>query len=263
MGAVGTGKEVLAEVFDETLNSDNIRWSASVLRNEEEWEDLEDSNEWNNSAVPEHVGDLEVYNFEGLTNLEVDASLDEIIIKEYDGTGIQVETDDRNDRVRVRQEGSTLKIKSLTKEGAVITVYYPSKTEFHEWDLEVGAGSIYIENDLSVNELDIEVGAGELISEGVLTVREMNIDVGAGDVNIHALDAAVLEAECGMGKLEINAVGQESDYSYNVECGMGSLTVGDNNYSGISEEHRVSNANAKKRMELECGMGEINVSFAE
>lgn len=263
MGAAGTGKEVLAKVLDDTWSSENINWSVEVLRGKD-WDDLDDWEEWSNSAVPEHSGDVYVYEFEEIPDLELDVSADEVIFKEYDGTGIRVETDDEKEHVRVRQDGSSLKIKSLTKHhGTEITVFYPEGAEFREWDLNVGAGSLKIENDLSVKELDIEVGAGWLVSDGVLTVTEMNIEVGAGKVEINALDAVSLDADCGLGTLEINVAGDETDYNYHAECKMGSLEIGDTSYDGISEEKSVRNTNAKRNMELECGMGNIDISFID
>lgn len=261
MGAASTGKEVLAEALDNTINSDNIRWSVSVLK-KEDWDDQDE--DWSNSASPKTESGLGafVYEFESLKNLDVELSSDEFYLKKHDGTGVRVETNGDTDKIRVKQDGDTLKIKSLTKlNGTKITLYYPENLSFNEMDIEVDAGTIHMEDALTVNDLEIQVGAGEMISNDTISAREVSIDVGAGDVEISKLDAGSLEAECGVGALNIGLVGNESEYNYKVECGLGSVTVGDDKYSGISESAKVNNAGATRSMELECGLGDVAVVF--
>ena len=262
MGGAATGREVLAQALDDTLNSENIRWSVSMITDDDDWDDY--AEEWNNSASPRTENGDNVYEFGNLSNLDIELTSDELHLKSYDGEGIRVETSDSDDKVRVRQDGNTLKIKSLTKvNGTTITVYYPENLQFDEMDIEVDAGAIYIEDDLAGNELDIQVGAGELVSEDTLSAREVNLDVGAGDVEITVLSANSLEAECGVGELNIGLVGEETEYNYKVECGLGSVSVGNQTYSGISESARVNNAGASRSMELECGLGDVKIVFGK
>lgn len=262
MGAVSSGKDVLADVLDNTLNSENMRWSVSVLRDDEDWDDMDE--EWNHSASSRVENGFSIFEFDNFKNMDIELSADELYLRKYDGNGIRIETEENDDKVRVREDEDTLKIKSLTKmNGTKITVYYPTSLDFNEVDIDVDAGSIYLEDDISMNELDIHVGAGKMHSNGTITVNEIMIDVGTGNVEMKELDARILEAECGVGALNIGLVGTEADYSYKVECGLGRVHVGDETYSGISETAKVNNENANRRMELECGLGDITVGWRE
>ena len=44
---------------------------------------------------------------------------------------------------------------------------------------------------------------------------------------------------------------------------MGNIDLGDSQYSGFGIEKTISNDGAKRKMVLECGMGDIQVDFAK
>lgn len=262
MGAASTGKDVLAKALDETIHSDNMRWSVSVLRDEEDWDDMDE--EWNNSVTPKETNGSSIFEFDEYKNLDIELSADELYLKKYDGKGIQVEVSENDDKVRVKQDGDTLKIKSLTKlDGTQITVYYPADLAFNEVDIEVDAGTIHMEDDWNVNDLEIQVGAGEMTSDGKIIAREISVDVGTGEVDMNSVESHSIDVECGVGSLKLKLFGAETEYNYQVECGLGRVTVGNQTYSGISEEAKVKNAGATKKLEVECGMGDVEILFTE
>ena len=63
-----------------------------------------------------------------------------------------------------------------------------------------------------------------------------------------------------MGELKLTLVGTQTDFNYDLSCGMGELKVGDDSYNGLAQEKQINN-NAAKNMELECAMGSIVVEF--
>lgn len=69
-----------------------------------------------------------------------------------------------------------------------------------------------------------------------------------------------VKIECGVGQVNYTAVGSQEDYDYEVSCGIGSVTVGSDSYSGMGGERKVNN-NGSKKMEIECGIGMVDVSF--
>ena len=66
--------------------------------------------------------------------------------------------------------------------------------------------------------------------------------------------------KCGIGSMYLNLVGSEKDYDYSLECGMGNISLGDRDFSGLGSGQEISNGSDKK-FTLECGMGEIEVDF--
>lgn len=121
---------------------------------------------------------------------------------------------------------------------------------------------IVIPKDKEFEEVDLEVGAGKARLQGLI-VSTMDIEVGAGEAEITDLDVKHLNAETGAGQLSVEVVGEESDYGYDMECGIGELKVGDNSYGGFGSSQHISNPGANRHMRLECGIGKIEVVFAE
>lgn len=121
---------------------------------------------------------------------------------------------------------------------------------------------IVIPKDMAFEEVDLELGAG-LANVTGLNANSVDIEVGAGQMNITGLDAQKISAETGTGKLYAELVGKETDYSYNLECGIGQLKVGNSSYSGLGAEQNISNTGATRRLDLECGIGELQIEFQE
>lgn len=121
---------------------------------------------------------------------------------------------------------------------------------------------IVIPKDMMFDEVDFEVGAGQAeVSD--LKANKVDIEVGAGQMSIANLDVKELNAETGTGRLFAKLVGKQTDYSYNLECGIGQLKIGDSTYSGLGAEQNISNPGAERFMDVECGIGEIEIEFQE
>ena len=66
--------------------------------------------------------------------------------------------------------------------------------------------------------------------------------------------------ECGVGKIVLNLSGEESKFDYAVECGIGSVQIGDTEYSGFGTDKKITNR-AKKKIDAQCGIGSIRIGF--
>ena len=64
-----------------------------------------------------------------------------------------------------------------------------------------------------------------------------------------------------MGTMDLEISGQKSDYSYTLECGIGSIQIDGDEYSGLAQEKQIDNPGASRYIDLECGIGTINVAF--
>ena len=64
--------------------------------------------------------------------------------------------------------------------------------------------------------------------------------------------------DCGMGEVDLELVKGIDSANYKLKCGVGSIDIGDNSYSGLSREKRIENS-ATAEFELNCGMGAISV----
>ena len=195
--------------------------------------------------------------------LELNLRYDDVYFKAGSGNEILVEVaNDPENNVRIHSETDEIEIRSIKhKNNRKITVSVPDKTRFDELEIDLDAGAITIDQDLFAANLGISVGAGEMNANSVLSAKEAEIEVGAGSVAIFKLDAQSVKGECGLGEMNITLKGKKEDYNCHVECGVGSLNVGQEDFSGFSGEHSLNHNGATRTLELECGMGELNADF--
>ena len=207
------------------------------------------------------------YELENISSMDIELNYDELILQEYDGKNVKVSiSGDYTDKVRVTTEGTELKIESKGKtkpEERQVVVRYPAGMEFTEVNIDVEAGTATLENNLNTREFSASVGAGTLENYGAISAREADIEVGVGTLALTDLDAEYIDAECGIGTMELEAAGKKTDYNYRLSCGAGTLSLEDEEFAGLGGSKIVDNDGAVRKMQLECGMGTLEVSFTE
>lgn len=206
---------------------------------------------------------------------------------------VKVEYRKKNHRrnVEVCKDGTTLKIqetgsrKGTHDDSARITIQMPDgmqdqKQVLQELNLEQAAGGIFIDMPLTSEVININVKAGECEASQKLTAlknifievgggqidldevsaEEISLKANAGQIDTEKLEADAIRIECGVGDIQTEVAGREQDYDYDVTCSMGDVEIGDNRYSGFSSKRRIENGGGKV-MEVDCGVGRVEVSF--
>lgn len=224
-----------------------------------------------------------------VTNITLDISAAEILFTEsYENDKIIVELEDGyTSRFECSLEDDTLKIDYKWNKGTVsgnnstILIRVPKGLAFGTMDLDIGASSLEFETEvITCRVLKMDVGAGDVDIDYAEVTDRLDITLGVGDVDISGgnfaevkLDCGLgdidmagsvdgdITAHCGMGEISMDLKGNESDYNYDLSCGLGSLTVNDSSYSNIGGSRRVTNEGAEKTLKLDCGMGELDVTI--
>lgn len=169
---------------------------------------------------------------------------------------------------------------------------YTISEEYKYLDIEFGAGKLDIyyddvesiqikkanvvgfelKTDETSNTLSIEGGLdsnGD--SDAVLTIiipkdyrfEEVELEIGAGQANVTGLKVNTLDVAVGAGQVNIQINGSEKDYTYNVECGIGNVVIGDRSFGGIGANQNVQQDGSVGKINVECGIGEVRIKFAE
>lgn len=205
--------------------------------------------------------------FKGVRNIELEVTRVEAKIVETDEPNIRVEADVLNElKFRCYQEEDTLKIVTMKNNhfrinhGGTVIIYVPAGMKFGEADLSIGAGSLNI-NALTAEELELHVGAGAISAFGI-QAGDLSVDCGAGAIDLEGIITKDAEIECGMGRVGFSLEGSEEDYSYDLDVGMGAVTIGGGTFGGMAMEKTVNN-NSSRHMEIECGMGEVDIAFTK
>lgn len=144
--------------------------------------------------------------------------------------------------------------------------YIEEETLYIEGGNKIGFGNgignivVIVPKYMKFQTVDLELGAGEAEIED-LNADSVTIEVGAGKASIDNLVVNHLSAKVGTGQLQVQIFGNENDYSYDIECGIGEIQIGDSSYGGFGKTQKSIQAGSDKQIDLECGIGEIQIDF--
>lgn len=221
---------------------------------------------------------------DGITELTADVGAGSFFIREGDTDRLTLRIRDPRGTASFQEDGSRLSIdggemgsgRGLMENGlrrwlegrgdesCTVEVTVPAGYRFDAVSLDLGAG--YLEADaVRAGEVDLDTGAGY----GDIRVLEadwLNADVGVGYLNIDQADiASGVDAECGVGSLELGILGSREDFSYEVDCERGEVTLDGESHSGQFECRDgglgFPAGTGGKQMRLSCGVGNIDISF--
>lgn len=214
-------------------------------------------------------GGVRSYTLNDVTKLDVELSWDAFVMESWDKNefGVEIEGDEKEE-VSVLQQGQEVKLASKKpgekhEEPRTVTFYYPENTSFREVDIEIGAGTAELMDAITADDFSFTVGAGSGSSYDRINAGEISLEVGVGVLDLDIVEAWEIDGECGMGSLDATFAGREDDYFIRTEGGLNSMTIGSNELGGVSGNHSFGNKGAAHTVELECGMGSINIDFEE
>lgn len=264
MGASVEGQEIFQEFRKHGMHASEVWKNVACFSDDDDDEDAELDGE-PASADGESEDGTKVYKLDAVQKLEIDLRSDSLTMEEWDESTICVEVyNDSAGNVKVASSSEKIEIKSTKKKtDRQVKVLYPKGLTFTELDVNMDMGSVYVESPIETGKLEVSVGAGEFYGYEKITAEETDLEVGAGDIQLDLLDTQKLTGECGMGNMEFTLTGKEDDYYCDVECGIGEISVGEMDFSGVAGEHQWGSKDAERKIILECGMGNISVDFWE
>lgn len=224
-------------------------------------------------------------------NIEIDSEQLQINVlsgTEYRIKGeklFQVEFEVKGDTLVLKQDKISDEIKrkqkSLLDKGSII-IYVPKDTKLNDIKVKAGVGIIDLEG-LDTKMLDltagvgtvsikdtfakncfVEGGVGEVIAENV-TTKCLDISSGVGLVQFNGTVEGNITIEGGVGSTELNLKGDEKDYNYNIQQGLGAITVNGiqkAKFHGELKEEPSSN-NAPYTITANGGLGAIEINISK
>lgn len=204
------------------------------------------------------------YSASQIQELEVEAKRAYVKVKENTKDDkIRVKVYSSRDKVEFDADDACLSVERDTKKHSVekspIQIEIPAGKQFSEASVYVGAGVLEIDN-IEAAELSLGVGGGEFIASGKIKGSSTVLDCGMGNMEIAYLDSEYTVINCGMGSVTASLTGDREQYSASLDCGIGSVSLGDETHSGISSL-TTGPTNAPRNLEIECGMGSVDIIF--
>ena len=178
----------------------------------------------------------------GVSEMDIEVDRGSVrVISSAQAEDISVRIKDETGRARCYLDDDKLKIergefKSSRKE-AKIEVIVPENYYFDKVEVEAGAAACEI-NGIVTRKL--ESGVSSMAFTGRVDEK--------------------LEVETGVGVTSVKLTGSREDYNYKIQCGAGSVNIDGDQYSSLGVERKIDNR-AARSMELECGVGTIEVQF--
>lgn len=126
--------------------------------------------------------------------------------------------------------------------------------------ISIGAGELTLDS-LSCKSIDAEIGAGAASIKNA-TTELADFEVSMGELIFEGCISSDMSAEVGMGNIELTLTGSQHDHNYELEAGMGGITIGQRDYGGIAFDTELDNG-ANSTYSLECSMGNITITFKD
>ena len=264
IGGVAMGATIAGLNLSKYGFSDAIKKTTKYvsLDDKDSWE--QDWDEITQLGPVETDGDKEIFETAPTSELEFSLSGDELKFQSYDGDKLRIEvTGSKRDKVRIGTEDDSLILETTGRsQNREITVSYPKNVRFKETSIDVAAGTVTMCDEFRTDDLDVSVAAGEFTNAGKISVaNDTSITVGTGNVELSELDIYNLEVDCGIGNVDLDILGKEADYNYEISCSAGNVDIGGSSYSGVGHNKNITNPNARRDMNLDCGVGNITVNF--
>ncbi len=213
-------------------------------------------------------------------SLDIQINAADFVIKQSDEFSVEsnlkyLSVTEKDGVLRIIDEAKNSKFNiSNTYSDPVLTLCIPDGTVFEDVDIEtgackltsctlsansielfLGAGDVYFEGLHAASDIEIEGGAGKItIDNG--TLNDLTLEMGVGELNLTAALLGNSDLEFGIGESNLTLIGSEDEYQINVQKGFGSITI-----DGKSVNHLNSSGNGQNRVELDGGIGAINLNF--
>ncbi len=223
-----------------------------------------------------------------ISNLELELGGGNCLITESEDEYFHISSKEHTLEYQYYVDGGTLYIKGFDHSELTLSLHdvtdniiylaIPKDFSFTDVDIEIGAGIVEADLLSSTKDFTLTVGAGEFSADS-LHADSLTLDLGVGDADIQnavirnaeftigmgsmdysGIITGDLDAECGMGTLDMNLNDAEASHNYDIECGIGNVTIGSNHFSSLSHNSHIDH-NAQSTYTLECGMGNISLSF--
>lgn len=208
--------------------------------------------------------------------LDINVSSSNISVKQ--GSTLKVETN--NKYIYTNQYKNKLYIKEKKhnlfnkNDDNKLTVYVPKSFVFDFVNIEVGAsklnisslttkklslnlgaGKVEVSNLNVANSADIEGGAGEIVIEDS-NITNLDLDMGAGKLLLNSKLTGNSKIEAGVGKMDLLLIGSLNDYNIELDKGIGSASINNNNM-----ENDKTYGTGTNKIEIDGGIGSIDIDF--
>ncbi|MEF9951964.1 MAG: DUF4097 family beta strand repeat-containing protein [Clostridium sp.] len=155
-----------------------------------------------------------------------------------------------------------------------ITIRIPKNHSFNKSNINLAMGDLNI-NNLTSKDMDVELDMGSFTGSNIetdnikceasmgsidiskLRSKATNIDVEMGSANISGEIYGVTEINSSMGSVELSSSINLDDYEFDLNTGLGSISINNEEING----KYIKKANSKNIIKAKTEMGSIEVNY--
>lgn len=227
----------------------------------------------NLDEIEDDIHSLLIYGIDGVDLDIIQENSQDVKLLSVQGVGIEYVVD--GGRLVIRSKYGN----GLFSEGGKIVLSVPEDMYWEDVDIEFDAGELDMEgiharkialkvgageasvDRIEAEKMEISVGAGEVKAEKMEISGDAVISVGLGNVEISGVVDGSMDFSCGMGNIEFEGKNSAyDDYNYDISCAAGNVEIDHSRFSGFAFDRQIDN-HSHKDMNIDCGMGNVSVSF--
>lgn len=217
--------------------SDDATDDESDEATDDAWDDAEESGKTLIASESDQIQKVDLSL--GAGQYTIKPSGDNSFYASYSGTN----------RLQVKKQDGMLSIR--TKEYNI--------TLFSVHDTNAGSATVYLPEKV-YKKITLSIGAGTAVSEMTLQAEKVELEVGMGTLEATVDASKKLTVDVDMGAAYLTVNGSEEEYDTDISVGAGNVACGSYEFSGLSQEY-TTDKGAGKKLEIDCGMGSVDVDF--
>lgn len=200
------------------------------------------------------------------TSISLDVDLGNVTITKGDDFGVEIKTWGSGYEVEHWYSGDTLYIESADSGrlladncGSEITVYVGSGVWLESLYVDLDLGDLTLAG-LQIEYADIELDLGNLTGEALTVTTSFHVDADLGAVDLFGDLGEYVDISADLGSVQLGLSRPESEYSWELEADMGSITV-DGRKQRVNDENEVIGGYGNRTILVDASLGSITVDF--
>lgn len=201
------------------------------------------------------------------TSIDLNVDLGSVTIAAGDDFGVEINAWGAGYKVNHWYSGDTLTIESNDSDaflpancGSEITVYVPADVWLESLYVDLNLGDLTLAG-LNLEYADIDLDLGSLTGEALTVTTSFYVDADLGEVNLFGDLGEYVDISADLGSVQLGLTKPASDYSWELEADLGSITVDGQDQKLV--DHEVTGGYGNRMIEVDASLGSITVDFGQ
>lgn len=141
-----------------------------------------------------------------------------------------------------------------------ITMTIPEDYSAEKIKINLGVGTIRIEELEALESASIKVDMGKIIVRDI-EAKNAELLCGTGIIYAKGTITGKSNISCSKGKVALELIGDETDYSYFLDCNLGEVNINGKENGALGSVYEIRNNESENHLFVNCGIGEIGFSI--